>query len=138
MAHTCANSLVVSFVCDAVKSGIPASAIAFDSWFATPWRCKLPLMLRIGELFGKDLRGTVALLLAALSIRATTILHGIENIERGYENLFLKLNQLGLDIACICGGLTRCLRSYCLKLQKALLWVKLWEVHFNTVVGLYL
>ena len=53
------------------------------------------------DLFGKDLRGTVALLLAALSIRATTILHGIENIERGYENLFLKLNQLGADIVCV-------------------------------------
>ena len=53
------------------------------------------------DLFGKDLRGTVALLLAALSIHATTILHGIENIERGYENLFLKLNQLGADIVCV-------------------------------------
>ena len=54
------------------------------------------------NIYGKDLRGTVALLLAALSIRATTILHGIENIERGYEDLFLKLNQLGADIACVC------------------------------------
>lgn len=36
MARTCANSLVVSFACDAVKSGIPASVTAFDSWFATP------------------------------------------------------------------------------------------------------
>lgn len=36
MARTCANNLVVSFACDAVKAGIPASIIAFDSWFATP------------------------------------------------------------------------------------------------------
>ena len=36
MARTCANDLAVSFACDAVKTGIPASIIAFDSWFAVP------------------------------------------------------------------------------------------------------
>lgn len=36
MARTCANDLAVSFACDAVKAGIPASIITFDSWFAAP------------------------------------------------------------------------------------------------------
>ncbi len=36
MARTSANDLTVSFACDAVKAGIPASIIAFDSWFAVP------------------------------------------------------------------------------------------------------
>ena len=30
------NDLTVRFACDAVKSGIPAGIIAFDSWFAVP------------------------------------------------------------------------------------------------------
>jgi len=36
MARTSANDLTVSFACDAVKAGIPASIIAFDSWFTVP------------------------------------------------------------------------------------------------------
>ena len=36
MARTSMNDLTVKFACDAVKSGIPASIIAFDSWFAVP------------------------------------------------------------------------------------------------------
>ena len=36
MARTSMNDLTVRFACDAVKSGIPASIIAFDSWFAVP------------------------------------------------------------------------------------------------------
>ncbi len=35
-ARTSANELTVSFACDAVKARIPASIIAFDSWFAVP------------------------------------------------------------------------------------------------------
>ena len=30
------NDLTVRFACEAVKAGIPASIIAFDSWFAVP------------------------------------------------------------------------------------------------------
>ena len=36
LARTSMNDLTVKFACEAVKSGIPASIIAFDSWFAVP------------------------------------------------------------------------------------------------------
>ena len=36
LARTSMNDLTVRFACEAVKSGIPASIIAFDSWFAVP------------------------------------------------------------------------------------------------------
>lgn len=36
LARTSMNDLTVKFACEAVKAGIPASIIAFDSWFATP------------------------------------------------------------------------------------------------------
>jgi hypothetical protein len=35
-ARTSMNDLTVRFACEAVKAGIPASIIAFDSWFAVP------------------------------------------------------------------------------------------------------
>lgn len=36
LARTSMNDLTVKFACEAVKSGIPAGIIAFDSWFAVP------------------------------------------------------------------------------------------------------
>ena len=36
LARTSMNDLTVKFACEAIKSGIPASIIAFDSWFAVP------------------------------------------------------------------------------------------------------
>jgi len=36
LARTSMNDLTVKFACDAVKAGIPASIISFDSWFAVP------------------------------------------------------------------------------------------------------
>ena len=36
LARTSMNDLTVKFACEAVRAGIPASIIAFDSWFAVP------------------------------------------------------------------------------------------------------
>lgn len=36
LARTSMNDLTVKFACEAVKNGIPATVIAFDSWFAVP------------------------------------------------------------------------------------------------------
>lgn len=36
LARTSMNDLTVKFACETVKAGIPASIIAFDSWFAVP------------------------------------------------------------------------------------------------------
>lgn len=44
---------------------------------------------------GTDLRGGAALVLAGLAAEGKTIVYGVEHIERGYENLEEKINQLG-------------------------------------------
>ena len=36
LARTSMNDLTVKFACEAIRAGIPANIIAFDSWFATP------------------------------------------------------------------------------------------------------
>lgn len=46
----------------------------------------------------RDLRGGAALLIAGLCAEGTTIIEGIEHIDRGYENLHLNLKQVGADI----------------------------------------
>jgi UDP-N-acetylglucosamine 1-carboxyvinyltransferase len=45
-----------------------------------------------------DIRAGVALLIAALSAKGKSIIHNIEQIDRGYENIELRLNNLGADI----------------------------------------
>jgi UDP-N-acetylglucosamine 1-carboxyvinyltransferase len=45
-----------------------------------------------------DIRAGVALLIAALSAEGKSIIHNIEQIDRGYENIDLRLNNLGADI----------------------------------------
>lgn len=45
-----------------------------------------------------DIRAGVALLIAALSAEGKSIIHNIEQIDRGYQNLDIRLNQLGARI----------------------------------------
>ena len=45
-----------------------------------------------------DIRAGVALLIAALSADGESVIHNIEQIDRGYENIDLRLNALGADI----------------------------------------
>ena len=45
-----------------------------------------------------DIRAGVALLIAALSAPGKSIIHNIEQIDRGYENLDERLKNLGADI----------------------------------------
>ena len=47
---------------------------------------------------GKDLRGSCALLLAALLINDTSYLDGYYYIKRGYENFINRINLLGANI----------------------------------------
>ena len=60
-------------------------------------------VIRGGKLFGsqvcaKDLRGGAALTIAALSAEGETVLSGVENLERGYEDFYEKLTGIGADI----------------------------------------
>ncbi|HKK41585.1 MAG TPA: UDP-N-acetylglucosamine 1-carboxyvinyltransferase [Bacteroidales bacterium] len=45
-----------------------------------------------------DIRAGVALLIAALSAEGESIIHNIEQIDRGYQDIDLRLNALGADI----------------------------------------
>ncbi|KAM6550343.1 hypothetical protein CsatB_000151 [Cannabis sativa] len=50
------------------------------------------------SLVGTDLRGGVSLVLAGLAATGTTEIAGVEHIDRGYENLVMKLQKLGADV----------------------------------------
>ena len=45
-----------------------------------------------------DIRAGVSLLIAALSARGTSTIHNIHQIDRGYQEIDLRLNALGADI----------------------------------------
>ncbi len=45
-----------------------------------------------------DIRAGVALLIAALSAEGKSVIHNIEQIDRGYQNIDARLNALGADI----------------------------------------
>jgi UDP-N-acetylglucosamine 1-carboxyvinyltransferase len=45
-----------------------------------------------------DIRAGVALLIAALSAEGTSIIDNIEQIDRGYEQIDIRLNKLGASI----------------------------------------
>ncbi|MBT8196799.1 MAG: UDP-N-acetylglucosamine 1-carboxyvinyltransferase [Bacteroidia bacterium] len=54
--------------------------------------------LRGIQMTSPDIRAGVALLIAAMSAEGTSIIHNIEQIDRGYENIDLRLNALGANI----------------------------------------
>ena len=45
-----------------------------------------------------DIRAGVALLIAALSADGTSTIHNIDQIDRGYQNIDVRLKALGADI----------------------------------------
>jgi len=45
-----------------------------------------------------DIRAGMSLLIAALSAQGTSVIHNIEQIQRGYENIHERLNKLGASI----------------------------------------
>jgi len=45
-----------------------------------------------------DIRAGVALLIAALNADGTSTINNIEQIDRGYENIDVRLNKLGAKI----------------------------------------
>jgi UDP-N-acetylglucosamine 1-carboxyvinyltransferase len=54
--------------------------------------------LRATRMTSPDIRAGVALLIAALSADGTSIIDNIEQIDRGYEQIDLRLRQLGAEI----------------------------------------
>jgi UDP-N-acetylglucosamine 1-carboxyvinyltransferase len=45
-----------------------------------------------------DIRAGVSLLIAALSADGKSVIHNIEQIDRGYQDIELRLNNIGADI----------------------------------------
>ncbi|MFW6389305.1 MAG: UDP-N-acetylglucosamine 1-carboxyvinyltransferase [Marinilabiliaceae bacterium] len=54
--------------------------------------------LRGSVMTSPDIRAGVALLIAALSAKGRSVIHNIEQIDRGYERIDERLNQLGAQI----------------------------------------
>jgi UDP-N-acetylglucosamine 1-carboxyvinyltransferase len=55
-------------------------------------------LLRGIDMVSPDIRAGVALLIAALSAEGQSVIHNIEQIDRGYQQIDLRLNQIGADI----------------------------------------
>lgn len=58
-----------------------------------------PTPLRAAEIEVPDLRGGFSHLIAALAAEGTSVVHGVELIDRGYENFFDKLEGLGAQVS---------------------------------------
>ncbi|MCD7971430.1 MAG: UDP-N-acetylglucosamine 1-carboxyvinyltransferase [Candidatus Azobacteroides sp.] len=54
--------------------------------------------LRAANLTSPDIRAGIALLIAAMSAEGTSTIHNIREIDRGYENIDKRLNELGARI----------------------------------------
>ena len=57
-----------------------------------------PTQLRGARVSSPDIRAGMALLIAALVAKGTTEIHNIDQIDRGYENIDKRLNDLGARI----------------------------------------
>ena len=58
-----------------------------------------PTPLRAAEIEVPDLRGGFSHLIAALAAEGTSTVHGVELIDRGYEDFFAKLEGLGAQVS---------------------------------------
>ena len=75
-----------------------AQIILCDPHRATVIGLDKMIRLRGTTMSSPDIRAGVALLIAALSAEGESIIHNIEQIDRGYQNIDTRLNALGADI----------------------------------------
>ena len=54
--------------------------------------------LRAGKMASPDIRAGIALLIAAMSANGTSVISNVDQIDRGYENIDVRLNALGAKI----------------------------------------
>ena len=54
--------------------------------------------LRSGNMASPDIRAGIALLIAAMSAKGTSVISNIDQIDRGYEDIDIRLNALGARI----------------------------------------
>jgi UDP-N-acetylglucosamine 1-carboxyvinyltransferase len=75
-----------------------AQIILCDPHRATVIGLDKMIRLRGTIMSSPDIRAGVALLIAALSAEGKSVIHNIEQIDRGYQNIDARLNALGADI----------------------------------------
>ena len=54
--------------------------------------------LRAGQMASPDIRAGIALLIAAMSAKGTSVISNVDQIDRGYEDIDIRLNALGAKI----------------------------------------
>lgn len=75
-----------------------AQIILCDPHRATVMGLDRKMPLRGIQMSSPDIRAGVSLLIAALSAQGTSLIHNIEQIERGYEHIADRLNNIGAKI----------------------------------------
>ncbi|MBL4752605.1 MAG: UDP-N-acetylglucosamine 1-carboxyvinyltransferase [Flavobacteriales bacterium] len=75
-----------------------AQVILCDPHRATVIGLNRSVNLRAIEMTSPDIRAGVSLLIAAMSAEGTSVIHNIEQIDRGYQNIDTRLNALGAQI----------------------------------------
>lgn len=75
-----------------------AQIILCDPHRATVIGLENRISLRSTKMVSPDIRAGVALLIAALSAKGTSIIHNIEQIDRGYESIDVRLAAIGAHI----------------------------------------
>lgn len=76
-----------------------AQIILCDPHRATVIGLDNKIRLRATTMTSPDIRAGVALLIAALSAQGKSIIHNIDQIDRGYQNIDLRLNAIGAKIS---------------------------------------
>ncbi len=75
-----------------------AKIILCDPHRATVIGLNREVNLRASVMTSPDIRAGISLLIAAMSADGTSIIHNVEQIDRGYEQIELRLNPLGARI----------------------------------------
>ena len=75
-----------------------AQIILCDPHRATVIGLNRKFPLRAIQMTSPDIRAGVALLIAAMSAKGKSIIHNIEQIDRGYQRIDERLNALGASI----------------------------------------
>ena len=75
-----------------------AQIILCDPHRATVIGLNQEIPLKGAELTSPDIRAGMSLLIAALSAKGKTIIHNIDQIDRGYEDIDVRLRAIGADI----------------------------------------
>ena len=90
--------LVPSALIAAISRAIPAQIILCDPHRATVIGLGNRFKLRGSTMVSPDIRAGIALLIAAMSAEGTSTIHNIDQIDRGYQGIDKRLNQIGARI----------------------------------------